>query len=193
MRDLIHTYRSILFDHLHRLHDRDTELVLVTFFNYKEQESQTPIAVMGALLRQLVQQSGSNIPACILQFYESHQAAHTKPELHKLISTLKECLASYSRSFVVLDALDECPRHAETLLSLIPSFPNSVQVIITSRHFPLEQFRYPQVLQIESCDSDIRTYVLHELQIRSGFRKILADKDLCERILRGIADRARGM
>lgn len=68
-----------------------------------------------SIIRQLSHQSGG-IPLALMQLYNG---GHERPSLTALQRTLQKIIAGFERIYLVIDALDECVKNREKLLSWI--------------------------------------------------------------------------
>lgn len=64
--------------------------------------------LIASILKQLTQKLPS-LPTCVLQMYEQHRYGQTRPYLSEILRALHTMLGEYSRVFIIVDALDECP------------------------------------------------------------------------------------
>jgi hypothetical protein len=137
--------------------------VAVLYCSYMQQK-QVREQLLAGLLRQLVHQ----------QHYvsENVQALHTlcekarrSPTFEELSSLLQHTAGTYSRLFIVIDALDECPT-AERLalmseIQRLQEFLPGIRFMATFRpHLILDNnFAHAEQLEIRADDSDLRHYV----------------------------------
>ena len=98
---------SIVIDHLKTLSDSETGNAFL-YCIYKRQDKQEVDDLLASLLGQLTLWK-STIPASVRKLYDEH-LGHKKPrlsrnEIHEALSSIIE---TYSRTFIIIDALDEC-------------------------------------------------------------------------------------
>ena len=103
--------------------DQDGELnatVACFYFDFAVQKDQSPTSTMGALLKQVV--SGlDEIPEDISQAYQKQKKAlgGRGPRLSDIVKML-QTITSKQRTFICIDALDECvPEHQAKLIDSI--------------------------------------------------------------------------
>lgn len=110
---------------------------------------------MSSLLRQLVQ-SHPTISKTVKELYSCHQ--HSHPTLRQFEEALKIEMRSYSKVFVIVDALDECTDDATrtALLTTLKDLP--VNFFVTSRYSLTieEKFDGVKRLDIRAHDDDVR-------------------------------------
>ena len=161
--------------------------------------NQTASQLLAALAKQMVARK-PKIPHALDDLYEFHKREDRRPNLGQIRSLLQSLCNESKRTFLVVDALDECGSYTEreklvsTLISLQSS---SVKIIVSSRP-NLEDLRrqFMQVPQIHiaATDSDIQTYVHQRLNENQDFnrRKIWTTR-LENQIVDTITESASGM
>lgn len=77
------------------------------YFSFSRQREQTLEHVIGSLLMQLLR-GHSPLPQDILDLYELHSKGGTRPTLSEISKILQSIVSGYERTFIILDALDEC-------------------------------------------------------------------------------------
>jgi hypothetical protein len=113
----------------------------------------------------------------LLDLFKKHQPFGTEPSLHEWIVGLRSVLEMTGQSYILIDALDECPvannerQELMELLKTIHSFslPN-VHILATSRkERDIEQALTPIVsippvgIQNADVDADVCTFVRNQL------------------------------
>jgi hypothetical protein len=132
--------------------------------------------MLRSILRQLFQQK-SSIPDPLLDLFKKHKPFRTKPSLVEWKAALRSVLEMTGQSFILIDALDECPvanNERQDLMELLKTIhgyglPN-VHILATSRkEQDIEQALAPIIsippvgIQNTVVDEDIRTYVTRQL------------------------------
>ena len=83
------------------------------YCSYQDQDRQTTVNLVGAMLRQLlvkrIGKDGDMLPE-VLRIYQRHSLGQTRPLLKDLINLLVDQLAVHERLYLIIDALDECPK-----------------------------------------------------------------------------------
>ena len=110
---------------------------------------------------------------------------------------LKSEIETFSKMFVVVDALDECPEgRRANLVDMLLSLPETVKLMVTSRPLSTIEAGLEGMtrLDIRADDSDVRLYVEgripHEKRLARHVRK---DPTLSETLVGTIVNSARGM
>src|ERR1700722_10523198 len=185
--------RSIVVNRLQTLSEED-DSVATTFIycNYKEQAKQTASNLVAALLKQIVQDRRA-ISDHVKSFYERHRRREARPTLDQLTEVLISEIRTYSKVFIIVDALDECREDDATralLLEVLRSLPPQVNLMVTSRNLPSigRDFEGAKRLHIRAKDDDMRVYI--EGRIALGPQHL---KNLQEAIVNKIVKNAKGM
>src|SRR3984957_19838431 len=126
-------------DHLQTLfEDNESAAIAIVYCNYKEQADQTVSNLVAALLKQIVEDRRA-ISDHVKSFYERHQRRKTRPTRDQLTEVLISEIRTYSKVFIIIDALDECREDDATramLLRTLRSLPEQVNLMVTSRNLP---------------------------------------------------------
>jgi hypothetical protein len=182
-----------VINHLQTLYKDENVAVLCIYCNYQEQTEQTTSGLVASLLKQIVQDRGvasDNIKS----FYGPFRFDNRRPSLDELTDTLKEEIQTYTKTFVVVDALDECSADNGTraeLLRRIRSLGKTVNLMVTSRDLLsiAGDFEGAKRLYIQAKDGDVRRYI--EGRVARSPRRHL--KTLQESIVNKIVENIRGM
>lgn len=143
--------------------------VLFVYNDYKDQQSQSTVNIVGALLQQILLRAG-DISKEVMAVYEEHQRGRIQPTFDKLCKVLCGEVRKLSRAFLVVDALDEF--HADSgdrspLMALSKKLlkEQSSRLMITSRHNASIESSLPSAVHIEvrASDEDIRDYLESQL------------------------------
>jgi hypothetical protein len=168
------------------------------YFNYKEPI--TPNEFLGNLSKQILQQSEDSCPTAQVQdFYKNHQSRDTKATFAQHSAFLNLQLKSYSKFFIVIDALDECggENEAARILSELHRIPN-VQLMITGRHHVekiLARFKETVLLRIRASDEDISKAIEAGIDQSVFLSECVSkgDPTLRQTIIDAVVDKAKGM
>ncbi|MCJ1324226.1 hypothetical protein MMC10_000888 [Thelotrema lepadinum] len=97
---------SLAIDYLqHNLQKSETP-VLFLYLSHKEGREQTLPNLLGSLLKQLIQRKGQ-VPAKIASLYDEEKRKESRLPTEKMLDLLKQQLGTYSKTYIVVDALDE--------------------------------------------------------------------------------------
>ena len=156
---------SIVIDYLQRQTSSEGQgAVLCLFCNFNEHANQTAYKFMGALLKQLTQASRT-LSSGIRNIYDKRETVG-RSDFRVLADAFRTELKRYSKTFIVIDALDEVSESADirtVLLEELRSCP--VNLLVTSRHDPTieKQFSEAQHCEIHATDEDIRSYICERI------------------------------
>jgi hypothetical protein len=191
---------SVVIDYLDRTFKEDTGTQLAFMYcNYKEKRIQTATNLIASLSKQFVQTQVKDVIPEVLELYKRHSKRDTRPSLLEYCRVLRLQLETCPRSFIVLDALDECDEISGTRSTLIKELlrmPKTVSLMVTSRHVPSieSQLDGSQKLEICATDADIRVFlgerILSSPRLRGHIRTAPELKDM---ILDTIILKAKGM
>ena len=128
----------------------------------------------------------------IKAFYDRHQSQSTHPTLDEFIQALEAEIEMYTKVYIIVDALDECPEVNGTrvkLLKALRSLAGSVNLMVTSRDLTSieQQLLDAPRLRIRADDGDMTKYIESQLDYHPHLAKIRAN------ITKKILTKARGM
>ena len=139
--------------------------VAYVYCNYKSQKDQDTVALLAAILKQLVQMHPPLIQH-VDELYARHSLKTTKPAADEILTTLQSALAGLSMTYVVVDALDECQDSNGTRRSFLSSLKHlqarsDMRLMVTSRNIPNinDEFCTAIRLEIRAGEEDVRQFV----------------------------------
>jgi hypothetical protein len=180
-------------DHLQKISLGGNVATTCIYCNYKEAASQTAIDLVSSLLRQLAQ-SRPTISENVSKLYDTHQ--DHRPTLRDFEEALRIEIRSYSKVFVIVDALDECTNDG-TRTALLATLKNlSINLMITSRYSVTieEKFDGVKRLDIVARDNDVRRYIETRIDHEDLLaRHVKANPSLKNEIINKVVDSAKGM
>jgi hypothetical protein len=190
-------FASIINADLWERHHHDPTVGLAYLFcNYRRQDEQTLEALLSSILKQLVERQ-VYLPKSVENLYESQQKGGSN-RIDATTRALESVMATYSRVFVVIDALDECAvsRGCRTgLLSRIQTLQKQchINILATSRFIPeiAERFNTAFQLEIQADSNDVRRYLAENTSRLPSF--VQRDTELQEEIVSKIVEAVRGM
>lgn len=160
---------SMVIDCLHRAFPDDRNVgVAFAFLNHQEKLSVTDL--FSLLLKQLIPESAPKMVAAI---YTYHRKRCTRPSLDEILTTLCKLVATYSKTFIIIDALDEssasdgCRQNFLTELFKIQDTVGA-NLLATGRPVPeiVEPFqrRKATFCEIRARDDDVHQFVTTQLE-----------------------------
>ena len=187
---------AIIIDYLRRKTSLEgQDAVLCLFCNFNEQANQTAYNFIGALLKQLVQ--ASRTLSCGIRSIYDTRAKGRGPDFKELADIFRTELKRFSKTFIIIDALDEVSESADIrtiLLKELRSCP--VNLLVTSRHDPTikKQFSEAQRCDIIAADEDIRSYISERIEQENRLtRQIRSFPSFKDEIPARIVGSAKGM
>ena len=189
---------SIVVDHLYSIFQNDDNVgIAYLYCNFRRQQEQKPEDLLASLLKQLVQEKRS-MPETVKNLYTRHSGKRTRPSIEELSQALHSVVALYSRTFIVVDALDEftvIDGSRKKLTSEILNIQSEigVRVFVTSRFVPeiTKKFEGFVALEILASDEDVQSYVGGHMSQLPSF--VLRSFDLQEEIKTEIIKAVKGM
>ncbi|KAM0258573.1 hypothetical protein ACHAQJ_003744 [Trichoderma viride] len=156
---------SIIVEDLYTcFNDGDTGIAYI-FCNFRRGDEQHLEDLTASLLKQL-SQGQSPLPESLKTSYEKHKGKGTRPGFDEIFQILFSTATMYSRSFFIIDALDECQISQDCrnkFLDAVFSIQKKAKLnlCITSRHIPEieERFTDCTILQIHADAEDMQRYL----------------------------------
>ncbi|KAF5251438.1 hypothetical protein FANTH_3460 [Fusarium anthophilum] len=157
---------------LESFHSESSIGVAYIYCNFRRRHEQKASDLIANLLKQLSENQLSLFKP-VEELYNKRKASRTRPSLQELGRVLQEVAATYSRVYIVLDALDEC----ETTDGTLPNFIQQVldlqsttnsNILATSRYIPeiKEKFRKAVSLKIRASEPDNKPELQEEIKSR---------------------------
>ncbi|KAF3915743.1 hypothetical protein ABW20_dc0100380 [Dactylellina cionopaga] len=162
------------------------------------QQDQTAENLLRSILKQLAQKK-QEIPRIIKDAYDKHDENKTQLTMEEILKLLDAVVASDSRTFIVVDALDECQNSngcRDKLLSEIFRMQtwSKLNFFATSRHQEVEaKFKGCISLEISAKEEDIMSYLDEQLAMWERSHQDTLDISLRDTIKKNITKNAEGM
>ena len=183
---------------MNALHEDGNDAVGVAYVycNYSEAEKQKPTNLLKCILLQLVSRKGTVMEE-LTETYKKHSKEGTTPSLPECCRLLQAAIGSFHKTYLVIDALDECAETTrDTLFAELSKMKPQISILVTSRHTFSDQYdsRTACRLDIKADVLDIRQY-LEERMTKSKVLQAYMEKDenLHDGIISGIINKAKGM
>lgn len=97
---------SVVIDHLRRQFNDATIGVAFVYCDYKDRLNQTPSNLLSSLVKQLARQK-QVLPKEVKDLYDKHAKKETFPSLDEYSTLFSQLVASFSKTFIIVDGLDE--------------------------------------------------------------------------------------
>lgn len=174
--------------------------ICFAYYDYTQSASQKFAQIILSLIKQLCRKADT-IPSAFRKAKQNADSPSTLANLnHFTTSTSK-----FKKVFIIIDALDECledderPRMLCFLAEALRDISH-IRVFVTSRREPDIVHKFEALgmltiqLEAESVAADIEKYVTNEVsRLRSEKELYISDKELAEKVVRTLTDRAEGM
>jgi hypothetical protein len=164
------------------------------YCDFRDQNQQTTKNIIGAILKQLLRQLPC-IPEEIAAIWQKHHNGKEPLELVTMLEALRNTCKSFNRTFICVDALDEC-QDADRLLESLQSAP-FLRLFATGRKHvqPIIDrcVRHTHTIHIEANESDIRILIKQKInQDRKRDPELITDR-LEQDIIEKISALSKGM
>ena len=163
------------------------------YCNYRRQHEQKPEDLFASLLKQLVQEQP--IPDSVKTLYDRHKDKRTRPSLDEISAVLQSVAATYSRVFIIVDALDECQISDSCRQRFLSSLFNlqakcEANLFVTSRLISSieKEFEGNSKLEIRASEEDVRKYLEGHMFRLPGFvvRSLALQEEIKANIVKAV-------
>ncbi|KFY34436.1 hypothetical protein V494_06771 [Pseudogymnoascus sp. VKM F-4513 (FW-928)] len=157
---------STVVRHLYSIFENDDTVgIAYLYCNFRRGQDQEPAELLTSLLKQLLRKKPL-VPDYLKRLYQYYQLNGLRPTYNQILESIYSIIIGNSRTFIVIDALDECQvsnRDRKTFLSDIFNLQikSQVSLFATSRFIPeiINEFKGSLSLEIRARDDDVRTYL----------------------------------
>ncbi|KAM5437912.1 hypothetical protein MaudCBS49596_006473 [Microsporum audouinii] len=167
------------------------------YFDYQDQDLQTHSGVLSSILRQIIAMM-PDIPQCVMGAYTKSGGSSSLPahELEKLILSITQ---GVQRTYIIIDALDECieATNRKPLLSFLNQISKqnpAVRLFVTSRPYPRDihtAFQAHRQIVIQAHESDLRRYLYREIDLADV--QDVVDHEFATKVVDTLVKKAEGM
>ncbi|KAI5840036.1 ankyrin repeat-containing domain protein [Morchella snyderi] len=191
---------SLLIDYLQGRATKANHGVAYIYFNYQEQNQQEPRDFLASILKQLACQLES-LPKEIEELYEGLGKRHGRPTIEDLSTILFKLSKSFTRTFIICDALDECDPGKQRKM-LLPLFhqmaKNGIYVFLTSREYPEDiqislQGSASAKIRLWAKDEDITFYIKQKIADNPRAKRLVEQGNCQDKIILQLQKCANGM
>lgn len=188
---------SVAVDELTSRFQNDKNVCIAyVYFNFRRHDEQDIQGLLSSLLKQLAQ--GQPLSSKIKSLYESHHTRRTRPSRTEMSEALRLEIETYSRVFLIIDALDECQvsnNCQQSFISELFSLQTQcrMNLFVTSRFIPdiTEIFRGSRSIEIRASEHDVRRYIDDHISHLPSF--VRRSEDLQEEVKTAIVKAVDGM
>lgn len=172
----------------------------IVFFRRGEDRLVSVENIIEALIQQVAFAAGSLfLPDELVQTYRRHMKSRSRPTLSELKDLLENSLREVDQYFIVIDALDECPRplfHELTkyLLKLQPGFP--LKLLASARDhlgYIDDRFKGVNVISVSANAIDLGEFIEQEVARSPALHIVYEEARLMEDLKRTLVRNADGM
>ena len=177
--------------------------VLYFFFDFQDIDKQQHEGMIRSLLSQLCMHRAS-VPPVLETLYSSCMDGGREPTFGALLKTFHQMAATFEKTFLILDALDECEARSELLENIedmISWEDTNLRVCATSRrekdiedsilHLTNEKNRI--YIQSTLVNGDIRVYVHYQLITNKKLQRLKNEPNVQMEIEDKLMDKVDGM
>ncbi|KAM0447023.1 hypothetical protein ACHAO4_009003 [Trichoderma viride] len=196
-------FTSIIVNDLFKRFKNDTTIgIAYVYCNFRRHDEQKLHNLLTSLIKQLARDQ-----SCLSQeartTFDTYKEKTQRPSLEESKTLLQQMAASYSRVFILLDALDECQASdgcRTNLLDVMFFLQESTKanIFATSRFIPeiTQRFEACKRIEIRANEDDVRRYVRGQLEGGNieHLPSLIKNKPaLKDEIIEGISDAVDGM
>ncbi|KAJ4194607.1 hypothetical protein NW759_016492 [Fusarium solani] len=157
---------SIVVDDLDSRFRNDSKTGMAYIYcNFQRQYEQGIDHLLASILKQLAE-SQPSLLGSVKDLYDQHRVRRTRPSLDEILRVLQSVAATYSRVFVIVDALDECQASGGCRTRFLSELFNlqarhGTNIFATSRFIPeiIEHFKASISLEIRASTNDVARYI----------------------------------
>lgn len=192
----------VINDLFERFNEDTTVGIAYLYCNFRRHDEQKLHDLLLSLLKQLAY-GQSCLPQNAKTIFETYNSRTQRPSLDDTKTLLRYMVDSYSRVFILIDALDECQGSDGCRANLLTDMfflreKSKVNIFATSRLIPeiMEKFEACKRMEIRATEDDVRRYVHGQLDggnIEHLPSLIEHKPDLKDEIIKGISDAVNGM
>lgn len=153
---------------------------------------------MASILQQLISDKQSFLSDLKI-LYAQHIKENTRPSVPDIVSLLQDVVLSYSKVFIIIDALDEYTDADDVrfiLLTELKKLQHRMCLLVMSRPIPdlEEPLEGATRVNVEASLIDIKNYLLQRLEsTRSMQRHLTEEPSLRDKIVSIIVQKIKGM
>ncbi|KAH6677075.1 hypothetical protein B0J14DRAFT_506370, partial [Halenospora varia] len=164
------------------------------YFDFNDAEKQGTQSFISSLIVQLCQRL-KDVPGDLMELHDKCETGQQIVTLPRLTTILKNTAHSFTDTYIVIDAIDECPRNDdgrnELLTTILDIKRSGLQVLVTSRFETDIEEAFSSELSISIdkglVDADIQLHVANELATNAKLKKWSSDikDDIMKTLLKG--------
>jgi hypothetical protein len=176
---LIPESRSTVIHHLLVEYSSKEFACLYVYFDYAEQKQQTYEKLLAHLLYQLLRLRDGVTPE-VQTGFENMTTNNIPPGPDEYIDMIKSEIRTFTRVFIVVDALDECldepPEHiASNFVRALDQLPKRTRILFTSRPMTTmeDRIKADRMIAVQTNVNDIAAYFNNRVNNTDWLKKLV--------------------
>ncbi|KAJ6078697.1 hypothetical protein N7467_008450 [Penicillium canescens] len=161
---------ATVIDHLHENFRDDSSVgIAYLYCTFKQQKEQSALDLITNVLKQLAM-GQPILPQSLKDLYKRHKLRRTRPLLSEIRETFHQVAKNYAKTFILIDALDECQNTQGNLSKLIQEvfeFQADVKanIFATSRLIQEIESKFDKAIRLEirAHGPDVEMYLRGQL------------------------------
>jgi len=191
---------SVVVEELDARLQKDPSIgIAYVYCSFQRQAEQTVEHLLLCLLKQLTRERiQTSLPVIVRNLYHRHAIQQTQPWLAEISQALQLVAAMFLRTYIIVDALDECQESNGCRTKLLTELfklqeRSRVNIFATSRFIPeiVDQFKGGISLEIRASNEDIQRYVEGHMEQLPHF--VQHNEELQKEVKIGILDAVDGV
>ncbi|KAJ2897091.1 hypothetical protein MKZ38_005001 [Zalerion maritima] len=189
--------RSIAINHVAENMVEGEDAIAYIYCQYKDPRTRSEVDILSSISRQLAEKAGSIEAA--KELHDKCVPRFRTPTIDEKAGLIRLLSRQFRRTFIFLDALDECPEDSRVqLLETITKLEPSLRLFFTSRpHVQLDERALLAKLQrvdIVAHKAETTSYIENEISKNARLKRLVAkDPTLKRDIIRSVNTNADGM
>ena len=187
---------AIVIDDLQSRGDPEVGIAYL-YCNFRQRAEQKVDSLLANLLKQL-SRTRSSLPESVKALYDQYNDSGMRPSCDEISRALQAVSSTYTRVFIIIDALDECQAFDGCRTRFLAEIfkvqaKSAANILVTSRPIPeiTEMFRESMALEVRASEEDVRRYIDGHMFRLPGF--VHRNPELQEQIKERIVLVAQGM
>jgi hypothetical protein len=176
---LIPEPRSTVINHLRVEYSSKDFACLYVYFDYAEQRQQTYEKLLANILHQLLRLQDCVTPE-VQAIYDNMTTNGIPPGPDEYIDMIKSEIETFTKVFIVVDALDECldepPEHtAINFVRALDRLPERTRILYTSRPLTTidDRIKADRMIRVQTDVNDLTAYLENRINNTDWLKKLL--------------------
>lgn len=197
---------SMVIEHLrHEMKGKNMEIAYI-YCDHRNHRKETPLSLLSTIIRQMLSSSSLLFPAVRKACIDlSRKYAEVNGLIKEHISLLKTLSKAFTRTYLIIDAVDEVPEFGiqgletrQGFLEALSSLADHSRLFITSRPHTNIASAFPGIslstIQVQAAEADIVSYVSSRITTSTRLKAFVSkDEVLQSEIVQTVQKKANGM